>query len=358
MLIQSEVKKGCHVVPIGHPYSPNCESEWRLSFSVVERTLVWSFNDTHRKCYVLLQTHCLQFIGKSLPDVLCSYHMKTLMFWSIEESDTHEWCTENLLNNLLLCISRLRQWISEGNVPSYFIPGNNLVDYKLTPTIQCVIIRVLDDLITNLGGSIHENKNMSKLIFAQTDLELKYNSVLQRGVQTWNNYIFQTLVAIILRFHSESQGELRIHTMQALLLCTPEYGGWHPRQLLNKQQSVLTALHTSNHRTLTTYQESLVESNIGSIRHVLHKTERPGDEHQLRLARKAFECGTETLPGFGHLRLANLHYLEHDFTTVCSLLEEVDNLFTHPEDMRGFYWERINARWETSTHMHMPHANH
>ena len=31
---------GCHLVPVGHPLSPRKEMEWRISFSVAERTLV------------------------------------------------------------------------------------------------------------------------------------------------------------------------------------------------------------------------------------------------------------------------------------------------------------------------------
>ena len=38
------VNFGCHLVPVGHPLSPRKEMEWRISFSVAERTLVWSFN--------------------------------------------------------------------------------------------------------------------------------------------------------------------------------------------------------------------------------------------------------------------------------------------------------------------------
>ena len=37
---------GCHFVPIGHSLSERKSLEWRLSFSIAERTLVWSFNHT------------------------------------------------------------------------------------------------------------------------------------------------------------------------------------------------------------------------------------------------------------------------------------------------------------------------
>jgi hypothetical protein len=39
-LVAAVIKRGCHVVPIGHRKSQHRSSEWRLSFSVAERTLV------------------------------------------------------------------------------------------------------------------------------------------------------------------------------------------------------------------------------------------------------------------------------------------------------------------------------
>ena len=42
--ISSIVDFGCHIVPVGHPLSTRKEMEWRISYSIAERTLVWSFN--------------------------------------------------------------------------------------------------------------------------------------------------------------------------------------------------------------------------------------------------------------------------------------------------------------------------
>ena len=42
--IKTTVDFGFHLVPVGHPNSNMSMMEWRLTFSVAERTLVWSFN--------------------------------------------------------------------------------------------------------------------------------------------------------------------------------------------------------------------------------------------------------------------------------------------------------------------------
>ena len=53
--ITSIINFGCHLVAVGHPLSPRKEMEWRISFSVAERTLVWSFNHVQIQCYAILK---------------------------------------------------------------------------------------------------------------------------------------------------------------------------------------------------------------------------------------------------------------------------------------------------------------
>ena len=49
------VEFGCHIVPIGHPTSPMKPLQWRIFFSIAERTLVWSFNHTQVQCYAVMK---------------------------------------------------------------------------------------------------------------------------------------------------------------------------------------------------------------------------------------------------------------------------------------------------------------
>ena len=46
---------GCHLVPVGHPLSPLKGFQWRISFSVAERTLVWYFNHIQIQCYAIMK---------------------------------------------------------------------------------------------------------------------------------------------------------------------------------------------------------------------------------------------------------------------------------------------------------------
>ena len=91
---QSDIKNivdfGFHLVPVGHPHSDTNMMEWRISFSVAERTLVWSFNHIQMLCYAVIKLILKEFINPHCSPscrVLCSYFIKTSLFWEYEESD-------------------------------------------------------------------------------------------------------------------------------------------------------------------------------------------------------------------------------------------------------------------------------
>ena len=74
---------GFHLVPICHPNSNMNNLEWRISFSVAERTLVWSFNHVQIQCYAVLKIILKEFINPNCSPpcrVLCSYFIKTFLF--------------------------------------------------------------------------------------------------------------------------------------------------------------------------------------------------------------------------------------------------------------------------------------
>ena len=80
---------GCHLVPIGHPFSIKRSMEWRLSFSIAERTLVWLFNHTQLQCYALMKLILKGFVKTNCAEkhknVLCSYFIKHSYFGSSKQ---------------------------------------------------------------------------------------------------------------------------------------------------------------------------------------------------------------------------------------------------------------------------------
>ena len=143
-LIQRVIADGCHVVPTSHPKSSNPDVEWRYSFSVAERTLAQSLSDSQRQCYILLKTIVMREL--SSPNVLCSYHLKTLLFWQCEKIGALAWSTyTGLATALLSLLDELLLCVASQCLPSYFIPECNLLDH-VHPDFFKDVARKLNDI--------------------------------------------------------------------------------------------------------------------------------------------------------------------------------------------------------------------
>ena len=85
------VNEGSNVVPISSKaphFSEAADREWRISFSLAEKTLIHAMNHHQFLCYGLLKMFLNEVIKKTvgIEDLLCSYFLKTAMFWEITES--------------------------------------------------------------------------------------------------------------------------------------------------------------------------------------------------------------------------------------------------------------------------------
>ena len=148
--VSSIVNFGCHLVPIGHPQSETRSLEWRISFSMAERTLVWSFNHVQIQCYALMKIILKEFIKeKCNPDnqVLCSYFIKTFLFWKYEIKDLKFWQENNLRECIKYLLVEFRQGLNEGVIQHYFFQRFNLLSVKLTSEAKIELLQLLDIII-------------------------------------------------------------------------------------------------------------------------------------------------------------------------------------------------------------------
>ena len=131
---------GCHLVPVGHPLSARKSLEWRLSFSIAERTLVWSFNHTQLQCYAVMKLLLKEYIktqcAEKYKSVLCSYFIKTFLFWQFEKMERSFWKIANLSGCLIYLFREVYSCIQTGVLRHYFVPRFNLLEIKLTPDAQ------------------------------------------------------------------------------------------------------------------------------------------------------------------------------------------------------------------------------
>ncbi|KAH3740385.1 hypothetical protein DPMN_047091 [Dreissena polymorpha] len=139
----------CFLVPAGHPDSDYKREEWRLSPNLIERLLMFSFNMTQIKCYIVLKLIKKSLFANIVVDAITSFHCKTIMFFTIERTHPCLWCEHNLMFVLLLCLHELRRWLRLGRLPHYIIEGVNLFDGKLSKLLQKRLLVYIDSLIRN-----------------------------------------------------------------------------------------------------------------------------------------------------------------------------------------------------------------
>ena len=141
---------GCHLVAIGYPLSSSKEMEWRISFSVAERILVWSFNHIQIQCYAVMKIILKEFIKVrcSPPNyVLCSYFIKTFLFWKFEVTESTFWRADNFRACISFLLVEFTKCIRDGELPHYFFPSFNLLSVKLTREAQRELLPILETAI-------------------------------------------------------------------------------------------------------------------------------------------------------------------------------------------------------------------
>ncbi|XP_052083838.1 uncharacterized protein LOC127721192 [Mytilus californianus] len=154
-LIEKIVSSGCMLVPIGPKNEDKNENKnellWRVSFSVAEKLLCHSFNYTQFLCYSLLKLVLKHFINiyDEAKDLLCSYFLKTALFWLSEEIPMIQFRLSNFINCFFLCLDKLVSWIKLCYCPNYFIPEHNMFIGKIDHSNNYILLNILHKIKRN-----------------------------------------------------------------------------------------------------------------------------------------------------------------------------------------------------------------
>ncbi|CAG2212063.1 unnamed protein product [Mytilus edulis] len=135
---------GFFLVRKGHSLSNEIDLEWRISFTLQERKLMFDITDVQHKCYIVLKMFNRDMINL---DCITSYHWKTCLFYVIEENDSNVWKQKLLFNCIQMCIRQMLKWVKCGFCPNYFIPGENLFDGKLTASLRLIVENLLEQIL-------------------------------------------------------------------------------------------------------------------------------------------------------------------------------------------------------------------
>nr|XP_022288212.1 uncharacterized protein LOC111100530 [Crassostrea virginica] len=147
-VLSAIVEDGCHVLPIGS--LPERDNEWRVSFSGAEQKLIYSMNHCQFLCYGLLKVFLKEIIDvdPNDPTCLCSYFMKTILFWVIQCDSSLHWVPSNLLLCFWTCFKVLISWVYKGECPNFFTPQNNMFRVKVVGQTQLSLFEQLYALYT------------------------------------------------------------------------------------------------------------------------------------------------------------------------------------------------------------------
>ncbi|XP_071144250.1 uncharacterized protein [Mytilus edulis] len=147
-IIDRIINYGCLLVPIGPRIMENCNLLWRISFSVAEKQLVHSFNFTQVLCYGLLKLTLKRIVNTNddVKDLLCSYFLKTALFWVSEEVDIDTFQLPKLFICFDLCLNKLIAWVNNCYCPNYFIPEHNMFLGKINKYNNNSLLSVLSSI--------------------------------------------------------------------------------------------------------------------------------------------------------------------------------------------------------------------
>ena len=196
---------GCHLVPAGNPISPTKPLEWRLSFSIAERTLVWSFSYTQMHCYAVLKLLLKEFIkprcSQASKDVLCSYFVKTFLFWQFESSDPSFWMKENMRECIMALLRGFYKCLQSGILRHYFIPSFNLLDIKLTHGVQIELLQLFDFILQRDIAILKECPSL-KDVWSEFTSECEMHDIDPDALQNRRTITTETCIIRILNENS------------------------------------------------------------------------------------------------------------------------------------------------------------
>ncbi|XP_063405719.1 uncharacterized protein LOC134689683 [Mytilus trossulus] len=171
VVIDRILNYGCLLVPIGpKTLSDNNSKLWRISFSVAEKVLVHSFNFTQLLCYGLLKLMLKHIINThdEVKDLLCSYFLKTAIFWVSEGMNINTFQLSEIYYCFCLCVDKIISWVKKCYCPNYFIPEHNMflgkIDQSNNKILLCVLESIMfggiDGLLNSLFAPDNENPRL------------------------------------------------------------------------------------------------------------------------------------------------------------------------------------------------------
>lgn len=100
-------------------------SVWRISFSGLERECVSSLPPEPKICLIIMKGIRRKFLSK--PKGLISYHMKTVLFYTLDKIGS-DWKISDRAENILRLLAAVAEALKSRSLPLYFEPRLNTLE--------------------------------------------------------------------------------------------------------------------------------------------------------------------------------------------------------------------------------------
>lgn len=145
-----------YVVPAGrNDADENDVLQWRLSFTMSERALVRSFNDTQIKLYAVMKL-LVKFHLKPVCDNITSYVVRNVVFWAIEETEAEQFTKDNFCKTLSQILGRMKKVVEKSYLPAYMIPERNLLADKISEDERTDLLKQLEEITMDVRKAVFE----------------------------------------------------------------------------------------------------------------------------------------------------------------------------------------------------------
>lgn len=201
-MVHSIVKKGCNIVPVGSSRNHESDEDWRLSFCMAEQELIETFNHSQLIVYGALKLVLKEILDKDNDaHLICSYFLKTIMFWVVEETSSSNWIPQNLLLCFQMCIRRLIKFVKEENCPNYFVISNNIFHERINSSNKENLLRVLYNIANNGWQWMMETQTLKRYPYFISGETNKMKEKLKEEISQKEQLdIFNLVYQIVFRY--------------------------------------------------------------------------------------------------------------------------------------------------------------
>ena len=165
-IVETIVQEGFHLVVKPPKNSRNPDCDFRISFSHAEYLLSQEMNDIQRECYRCLKKFHRAYLS-SQPDSLVTFHLKTILMQTIEETGAETWTENNRSECMMRLFGNLMKALQEKHLSHFFVNSCNLFseDYIENPEVLETLIVKVEQIMERpieLGNSLIEIEKDAK----------------------------------------------------------------------------------------------------------------------------------------------------------------------------------------------------